>query len=246
VPTNQQRRDAERRRLQQELEQRRAREAARKRTTLIASVIGTLVLIAAVVIVIVATTGSDKKKTADAGGNNSTPTSTTSTPAASSSAAQPPAAPPPTTPCAAPSGATATFKGVTIGSATDLKKAPKITSKGTTATGLLCQDLVVGKGPAATPTSTVSVQYTGVLYANGKEFDSSWSKGGKPVQFPLTGVVPGFTQGIGGAGKVAPMHVGGRRVMILPASLGYGAQANGPIPANSTLVFVVDLVSIGS
>lgn len=247
MPSNQQRRDAERRRLQQELEQRRVREAARKRTTLILSIVGTLVLIAAVVIVIVATTGSDKKKTNDAGGNASDPSTTTSTtPAASSSAAKPPAAPPPTTPCAAPSGATATFKGVTIGSATDLKKAPKVTSKGTSVPGLLCEDLVVGKGAAATPTSTVNVQYTGVLYTNGKEFDSSWSKGGKPVQFPLTGVVPGFTQGIGGAGKVAPMHVGGRRVMILPASLGYGAQANGPIPANSTLVFVVDLVSLGS
>jgi FKBP-type peptidyl-prolyl cis-trans isomerase len=245
VPSNQQRRDAERRRLQQELEQRRVREAARKRTTLILSIVGTLVLIAAVVIVIVATTGSDKKSN-NAGGNKSNPSASTSTtPAASSSAAQPPAVPAPTTPCSPPSGATATFKGVTIGSATDLKKAPKVTSKGTTAAGLLCEDLVVGKGAAATPTSTVNVQYTGVLYTNGTEFDSSWSKGGKPVQFPLTGVVPGFTQGIGGAGKVAPMHVGGRRVMILPASLGYGAQANGPIPANSTLVFVVDLVSIG-
>jgi peptidylprolyl isomerase len=246
VPTNQQRRDAERRRLQQELEQRRAREAARKRTTLIVSVVGTLVLIAAVVIVIVVSTGSDKKKTNAGGAASKTSASARSTAAASSSAAQPPAAPPPTTPCAGPTGATVTFKGVTIGSATDLKKAPKVTSKGTSLPTLQCQDLVVGKGAAATPTSTVNVQYTGVLYANGKQFDSSWSNGGKPVQFPLNRVVPGFTQGIGGAGKVAPMHVGGRRLMILPASLGYGAQANGPIPANSTLVFVVDLVSLGS
>jgi peptidylprolyl isomerase len=244
VPTNQQRRDAERRRLRQELEQRRMREAARKRTTLIVSIVGTLVLIAAVVIVIVATTGSDdKKKTNNAGGSD--PKASVSASSASTSAAQPPAAPAPTTPCAGPSGASVTFKGVTVASATDLKKAPKVTSKGTTATALQCQDLVIGKGKAATPTSTVSVQYTGVLYTNGTEFDSSWSKGGKPVEFPLTGVVPGFTQGIGGAGKVAPMHVGGRRIMILPPSLGYGPQANGPIPANSSLVFVVDLVSIG-
>jgi hypothetical protein len=246
VPTNQQRREAERRRLQKELEQRREREAARKRLTLIVSIAGTLVLIAAVAIVIVATTGgSDKKNNA---GNASKPSASTASTAASSSspAAQPPAAPAPTTPCAGPTGATAAFKGVTISGATDLKKAPKVSSKGTDKlTTLLCQDLVVGKGKAATPTSTVNVQYAGVLYSNGTAFDSSWSKGGKPVQFPLTGVVPGFTQGIGGAGKVAPMRVGGRRVMILPPSLGYGAQANGPIPANSTLVFVVDLVSIG-
>jgi peptidylprolyl isomerase len=245
VPTNQQRRDAERRRLQQELEQRRAREAARKRATLIVSIIGTLVLIAAVVTVIVLTTGGSDKKP-NSGGNPAKPSPTASTAPASTTAAAPPAAPPPTAPCAGPSGATATFKGVTISGATDLKKAPKVSAKGTDKlTTLLCQDLVVGKGKAATPTSTVNVQYAGVLYSNGTEFDSSWSKGGKPVSFPLTGVVPGFTQGIGGAGKVAPMHVGGRRVMLLPPALGYGAQANGPIPANSTLVFVVDLVGIG-
>ena len=87
------------------------------------------------------------------------------------------------------------------------------------------------------------MQYTGVLYKDGKEFDSSWSRG-QAAQFPLTGVVPGFTEGIGGAGAVAPMKVGGRRIMILPSSLGYGAQAAGSIPANSTLVFVVDLKSI--
>jgi peptidylprolyl isomerase len=90
----------------------------------------------------------------------------------------------------------------------------------------------------------VSVQYLGVLYKNGLKFDSSWSRGGKPISFPLTQVVHGFTQGIGGAGKVAPMRVGGRRIMILPASLGYGSSANGSIPANSPLVFVVDLKSV--
>jgi FKBP-type peptidyl-prolyl cis-trans isomerase len=102
----------------------------------------------------------------------------------------------------------------------------------------------VGKGKAATPKSTVSVQYTGVLYKSGTMFDSSWTKGGQPVSFPLTGVVKGFTQGIGGTTGVPPMKVGGRRLMILPASLGYGAQANGAIPANSSLVFVVDLKAL--
>ena len=82
-----------------------------------------------------------------------------------------------------------------------------------------------------------------MLYVNGKKFDSSWARG-QAAQFPLTGVVPGFTQGIGGAGKVAPMRIGGRRIMILPPSLGYGPQAQSGIPANSTLVFVVDLVKV--
>jgi peptidylprolyl isomerase len=244
VPTNQQRREAERRRLQRQLEERRAREDARKRTTLIASVIGTLVVIALViVIVVVSTSGSDKKNTA--GGD------TVSSPAASTSASSSaPAITTPTAPCAGvPKGTTATFKGVTVKGATDLKHEPKVTSLSESAPKtVVCQDLVVGKGKAATPTSTVTVQYTGVLYKNGTLFDSSWTNGGKPVQFSLEigpqGVIPGFSQGIGGAGKVAPMHEGGRRLMILPAALAYGSTARGSIPANAPLVFVVDLKSV--
>jgi peptidylprolyl isomerase len=245
VPTNQQRRDAERRRLQRQLEQRRAKEAARKRMTLIGSIIGTLVVIAAVVLAIVLSTGgssSNKSTAADANPTTSPSPTTSSSSALTSSAAPVPA---PTTACAGvPKKATATFKGVTVKGAADLKHAPKVSSKGTATPGNLeCQDLVVGKGKAATPGSSVTVQYTGVLYKDGKQFDSSWSRG-QPAQFSLTQVVRGFTEGIGGAGKVAPMHVGGRRIMILPASLGYGSAAQGPIPANSTLVFVVDLKSV--
>jgi peptidylprolyl isomerase len=246
VSTNQQRREAERRRLQRQLEERRAREAARKRFTLIASIVTTLVVIAAIVVVVViATNGSDNKKTASVGGVRSS--ASTSAAASSSSAAAPVLPPAPTTPCAAPpKGKTATFKGVTIGEATNLKHEPKVSSKGgATPSNLLCEDLVVGTGKAATTSSTVTVQYYGALYKNGKLFDASWTRG-QPAQFPLNQVVPGFTEGIGGAGKVAPMKVGGRRVMILPPALGYGAQANGSIPANSTLVFVVDLKSIDS
>jgi peptidylprolyl isomerase len=242
VSTNQQRREAERRRLQRQLEERRAREAARKRFTLIASIVTTLVVIAAiVVVVVVAANGDDKKKNTSqqAGGSPSPSVSTSaSTPAAETT---PPA---PTTKCATAKAATATFDGVTVGNANDLKKEPKVSSKGgADPTNLLCQDLVVGTGKAASPTSTVTVQYTGVLYKDGKKFDSSWARG-QAAQFSLTQVVPGFTEGIGGAGAVAPMKVGGRRIMILPASLGYGAQASGSIPANSSLVFVVDLKSI--
>jgi FKBP-type peptidyl-prolyl cis-trans isomerase len=243
VATNQQRREAERRRLQRQLEERRAREAARKRTTFIASIIGTLVVIIAVVVIVVLTvnSGGGKKNTAAGGGQTST--SAAPTTSAATSAAP---VPTPTVACAKPpSGDKATFQGVTVTNAKDLKKAPVVKSLSQKApTTLRCMDLVVGKGKPATPTSTVDVQYSGALYKNGTAFDSSWSRGGKPVSFPLTGVVPGFTQGIGGAGKVAPMRVGGRRIMILPASLGYGAQANGSIPANSPLVFVVDLTKV--
>jgi FKBP-type peptidyl-prolyl cis-trans isomerase len=245
VTTNQQRREAERRRLQKQLEERRAREAARKRFTLVASIVGTLVVIAVVITVIALTAGGSDNKN-NAAGDKSSPTVASSSPAPSSStASQQPLPPAPTAPCAGvPKGATATFQGVTVTKATDIKHEPKVTSKSTAApANLVCQDLIVGKGKAATTASTVTVQYIGVLYKDGKQFDSSWTRG-QPAQFPLNQVVPGFTEGIGGAGKVAPMKVGGRRIMILPSSLAYGSTAQNGIPANSTLVFVVDLKSI--
>jgi peptidylprolyl isomerase len=243
VPTNQQRREAERRRLQRQLEERRAREAARKRFTLIGSVIGTLLIIGLVIGIVLATTGGSGKGN-QSGGDTVTKPPSTSPPA--SATTSPPALALPATPCAgAPKGETASFQGVTVTGAKDLAHAPTVKSASkNAATALTCEDLVVGKGKPASPTSTVSVQYTGVLYQDGKQFDSSWSRGGKPISFSLTGVVPGFTQGIGGAGKVAPMREGGRRIMILPASLGYGASGGGSIPPNSSLVFVVDLKSV--
>jgi peptidylprolyl isomerase len=125
------------------------------------------------------------------------------------------------------------------GDPTDLE-APTQAGAGTAAppSGLLAQDVVVGNGPAATAADTVDVRYTGTLYSDGTAFDSSWKGGDSPVQFPLARVVPGFAQGIEG------MRAGGRRVIVIPPALGYGSRATGPIPADSTLVFVVDLVSI--
>ena len=105
-------------------------------------------------------------------------------------------------------------------------------------------DLIKGTGPVATPTSTVTVQYVGVLYKGGKQFDASWSDGtGQPVSFPLTGVIKGWTEGIPG------MKEGGRRELIIPPSLAYGktgqpssgTKGHAGIPPNSTLVFVIDL-----
>jgi peptidylprolyl isomerase len=241
VPSpNQQRREAAARRLQKQLEERRAREAARKRTTLIVSIVGTVVLIAAVIVIVLVTTGDDKHPVAGSGSKSRTAPPTTSAPTTTAAPLEDPTA------CAKPpKGDPAKFNGVTVTGATDLKHGPKVSSLSQEAPKALeCMDLVVGDGKPASPTSTVSVQYTGVLYQNGELFDSSWQNGGKPVQFPLTGVVPGFTQGIGGTGAVEPMREGGRRLMILPAQLGYGSQANGSIPANAPLVFVVDLTSV--
>jgi peptidylprolyl isomerase len=237
VPTNKQRREAARRHLERQLQRRQEREAVRKRFTMIASIAGTIVVIAVIVVaVVLLSSGSDDGGKPAAKSNSPSPT--TSAPTSSSPAPSPSVSVP------AATGPAATFDGVTVSGAKDLKGMPSIKSKHTKAPAKLeYKDLVVGTGKPATPKSTVSVQYVGALYTNGTVFDSSWSRG-EPTTFPLTGVVPGFTQGIGGTKGVPPMKVGGRRLIIMPAALGYGSQANGPIPANSPLVFVVDLKKI--
>jgi peptidylprolyl isomerase len=124
-----------------------------------------------------------------------------------------------------------------------LAKKPTVTvPSGPAPTKLVTKDLVQGTGQTVKAGQTVTVNYVGVLYKNGKEFDSSW-KTGQPATFPLTpgGVIQGWVQGIPG------MKVGGRRELIIPASLAYGKAGRPPtIPANSPLVFVVDLLSISS
>jgi peptidylprolyl isomerase len=118
-----------------------------------------------------------------------------------------------------------------------LKTKPKVViPSGQPPTKLVIKDLIKGTGPAATPASTVTVQYVGELYKNGKQFDASWDDGsGQPVSLPLSGVIPGWQQGIPG------MRVGGRRELIIPPSLAYKNEKQAKIPANSTLVFVIDL-----
>jgi FKBP-type peptidyl-prolyl cis-trans isomerase len=103
---------------------------------------------------------------------------------------------------------------------------------------LVVEDLVVGTGAVAATGDTVTVHYVGTL-ANGQKFDSSYDRG-QPFTFRIGAhqVIAGWEQGIPG------MRVGGKRRLTIPPSLGYGGQANGPIPANSTLIFEVDLVGI--
>ncbi|MEO9139859.1 MAG: FKBP-type peptidyl-prolyl cis-trans isomerase [Jatrophihabitans sp.] len=242
MATNKQRREAERLRLQRQLQARRQREQSRQRFTLIASIVGTLAVIAVVIILIVTLSGGSSgngKKDNLAKGASPSPTATGSSAAACGSEQFPTKAVRPA------KGAAVTFEGVTVKGAKDLGGKPGVTAKGSSVpTKLAYTDLVVGTGAAAGPTSCVSVQYDGVLYKEGTEFDSSWKRGSL-TQFPLTGVVPGFTQGIGGTTGVPPMKVGGRRIMILPPALGYGAAGQPPtIPPNAALVFVVDLVKV--
>lgn len=108
-------------------------------------------------------------------------------------------------------------------------------------TRLVVKDLKTGTGAEAKSGDQVSVQYIGVLYDNGSKFDSSYDHG-QPFSFKLGGgqVIPGWDQGVAG------MKVGGRRELIIPPDLAYGAQGQPPtIPPNATLVFVIDLVSVG-
>jgi peptidylprolyl isomerase len=110
---------------------------------------------------------------------------------------------------------------------------------------LKVKDLVVGTGPAANPASSVTVQYVGVRYADGKQFDCSWDRGGAKT-FSLMKVVKGFTHGIGGDNEIPPMKVGGRRIIVVPSELGYGetGTSDGSIPPDASIVFVVDLIAI--
>jgi FKBP-type peptidyl-prolyl cis-trans isomerase len=140
--------------------------------------------------------------------------------------------------------------GLTQAAATTTPKPPPAISKkpvvtvptGPAPTHLVTKDLVVGTGQTAKAGDTVTVNYVGVLYKTGKEFDSSWSRN-QPFTTALTNgsVIPGWVQGIPG------MKVGGRRELTIPASLAYGKTGSPPtIPPNSPLVFVVDLLSISS
>jgi FKBP-type peptidyl-prolyl cis-trans isomerase len=104
---------------------------------------------------------------------------------------------------------------------------------------LKIEDLVPGKGPEVKAGDTVVVHYTGTLL-DGTKFDSSKDHG-QPFTTPIPGrVIQGWNKGIPG------MKVGGKRKLTIPPSLGYGAQGQGKIPPNSTLVFEIELLEIKS
>ena len=113
--------------------------------------------------------------------------------------------------------------------------------KGDPPTRLVKKDLKKGTGAAAKSGDTVTVHYVGVSWSTGEEFDASWN-GGEPFTFQLGqgAVIPGWDEGLVG------MRVGGQRRLEIPPDLAYGAEGSPPsIGPNETLVFVVDLVSIG-
>ncbi len=113
----------------------------------------------------------------------------------------------------------------------------------TTPSGLQIIELKVGTGPSPKPGQTCVMHYTGWLYENGKKgakFDSSLDRG-QPFEFPIgrQQVIAGWDEG------VATMKVGGKRTLIIPPALGYGARgAGGVIPPNATLIFDVELLAV--
>ncbi len=100
---------------------------------------------------------------------------------------------------------------------------------------LVITDVVVGDGAEAVAGGRVLVHYVGVDFASGEQFDASWDRG-EPIEFPLSGLIQGWQDGIPG------MRVGGRRQLVVPPQLAYGAAGGGHRLSGQTLIFVIDLL----
>lgn len=99
------------------------------------------------------------------------------------------------------------------------------------------RDIEVGTGAEATAGATVEVHYVGVDFETGEEFDSSWSRN-QTITFPLQGLIAGWQEGIPG------MRIGGRRELVIPPHLAYGAAGGGHALSGRTLIFVIDLLGV--
>ena len=116
-------------------------------------------------------------------------------------------------------------------------QAPTISKpEGTPPSALTTKDVIVGTGAEVLPTSTLTVHYILMAWSTGKIIESSWN--GQPATFPLANVVEGWQKGLPGA------KVGGRRLLVIPPSMGYGTAGAGPIGPNETLIFAVDIIGV--
>ena len=111
--------------------------------------------------------------------------------------------------------------------------------KQTMSNGLVIEDVKIGDGQEVEKFNIVTVNYTGLL-EDGTKFDSSLNPGRSPFRFTVGAgqVIKGWDEGLMG------MKIGGKRKLTIPPELGYGSRDNGPIPANSTLIFEIDLLGI--
>jgi len=181
--------------------------------------LGAAALLAAAVVATAGCGGKSKTSAIPAGGPAPTGASTSTTPAAPKGPSRVPPAP---------------------GEKKLGKKPPIGRPTGAPPSSLKVRDIVKGNGAAAKTGKTVSVQYVGIAYSTGKQFDASWDRR-KPFQFKLGAgmVIPGWDKGVVG------MKVGGRRQLIIPPALAYGASGQPPaIGPNETLVFDIDLLKL--
>jgi peptidylprolyl isomerase len=144
------------------------------------------------------------------------------------------------TPTATAAAQPANVDAIANGIGKDTGSKPEIVApEGDPPSRLVVRDIVKGKGPKAKAGDQLTMNYVGVAWSNGQQFDASWDHGQTfPFQLGAQMVIPGWDQGMVG------MRKGGRRLLIIPPDLGYGAQGAGPIGPNETLVFAVDLEKI--
>ena len=217
---------AEARRAQQKARKHAAREAAlkqaaarRRRNALLGGFAAIVVVVVAAILITSLTGGSSKKSVA------STPSAAASAPAST------PASPP-------PSAAASAFPPLPAGADKALKTKPVVKAGTGTVTALKVKTLIKGKGTAVTSGESVTVNYVGVTYKDGKEFDSSW-KSSTAFTFTIGqgGVIQGWDKGLLG------VKVGSRVQLDIPQSLAYPNPAAGdPV---GTLRFVVDVLAAG-
>ena len=142
-------------------------------------------------------------------------------------------------PEAASTSSTSNTSTTTAGELDRLEKPAVDVPEGEPPAELQTNDLVVGEGEEATRGSSVTMDYVGVTYSGGEEFDASYER--DPLTFTLgfDNIIEGWHQGIEG------MHVGGRRQLVIPPDLAYGAEGRPPtIGPDETLVFIVDLLAV--
>ena len=206
---------ARRRHERRRLREQQLRARRRRRNTIIGAVVGTVAVIGGLVALIFSLVG---------GSDNKSVASAQSSPSASASSSATPAAP---AACAAISPNPPAAGEPTV---------PPVSGKPLPT--LVVKDIKVGTGAAAKSGQTLTVNYVGVSCSTGKAFDASYPRK-QPFSFALGKgqVIQGWDQGLVG------MKVGGRRELVIPADLGYGASGSGSIKPNETLIFVVDLVS---
>jgi peptidylprolyl isomerase len=145
------------------------------------------------------------------------------------------------TPTPTETASEAGIEAIVQGIGKDTKTKPEVPApQGDPPPELVVRDVVRGKGPKAKAGDQVSMQYVGLSWSNGQQFDASWDRGAEPFPLQLGAgmVIPGWDEGLIGLRK------GGRRLLVIPPEMGYGPQGtpDGSIAPNETLVFVVDRV----